>query len=179
MSLGPGQDAAEGQRKENKPGGGEMEHGVEVFKSFQISETVVKVAMGSVAYFGGEAIVNAANESCQGGGGVDGAVTARGGKALAAARKSLPTVGKGKSKRCRTGSAVTTISGNLPCTKHVIHAVGPDYRQLQCRSSGDELLKSAYEASVNEAVENGVQSLAFSLLSAGVYSGGRANLEEV
>jgi O-acetyl-ADP-ribose deacetylase (regulator of RNase III) len=185
ISLGPQHSAAEGQGQGqgDKPGDGEMKYGVEVFQSFQISSTWINVAMGSVAYFKGDAIVNAANESCQGGGGVDGAVTDRGGEALAAARKSLPTIGKGTragtSRRCKTGSAVTTISGDLPCTKHVIHAVGPDYRQLHGRARGGKLLKSAYEASVNEAAEKGVQSLAFSLLSAGIYSGGSAFLEGV
>jgi O-acetyl-ADP-ribose deacetylase (regulator of RNase III) len=124
--------------------------------------------MGSVAYFSGDAIVNAANESCQGGGGVDGAVTMWGGEALKKARFELKKLGRSRTKRCNTGSAVTTTAGELPCS-HVVHGVGPNYKDYRNSDDADKLLASAYESSVREASRVGARSLACSLLSAGIY----------
>lgn len=113
--------------------------------------------MGSVVDFTGDAIVNAANEGCLGGGGVDGAVTSRGGRALQSARQALPVVA-GRSTRCKTGSAVATASGGLACKKKVIHAVGPNYSQgcnfsdMGQVKSFDSLLSSAYGSSVRVAL---------------------------
>ena len=101
--------------------------------------------MGSVAYFSGDAIVNAANESCQGGGGVDGAVTMWGGEALKKARSKLKNIGRSRTKRCNTGSAVTTTAGDLPCS-HAVHGVGPNYKDYRNSDDADKLLASAYES---------------------------------
>ena len=96
-----------------------------IVDSFQVQsrETVVAIAKGSVVDFTGSAIVNAANEACLGGGGVDGAITAAGGKALADARKALPELDK-KRTRCPTGECVVTISGELKAKDYCLHAVG-------------------------------------------------------
>ena len=96
-----------------------------IFDSFQIpgTNTTLVLAMGSVVNFTGSAVVNAANEGCLGGGGVDGAITAAGGKALAEARKALPVLDK-KRTRCPTGECVVTISGDLKAKDYCLHAVG-------------------------------------------------------
>ncbi len=87
------------------------------------------VSVGSVVGFLGDAIVNAANEGCLGGGGVDGAITKAGGKPLAAARLALPIIGyrgrrSASAVRCLAGDAVATVGGHLSA-KWCIHAVGP------------------------------------------------------
>ena len=82
----------------------------------------VSIAQGSVVEYSGTAIVNAANEGCIGGGGVDGAVNRKGGEALIEARVALPIV-SGGSIRCPTGQSKTTSAGDLEC-QWVIHAVG-------------------------------------------------------
>jgi O-acetyl-ADP-ribose deacetylase (regulator of RNase III) len=120
------------------------------------------------------AIVNAANEGCLGGGGVDGAIGAAGGPSLLADRRALPIVGPGI--RCKTGSAVPTgpnSYGKLR-TSYVIHAVGPDYVQFTNLNEGDELLSSAYASSLECAENAHIEAIAFSLLSAGVYRGPRS-----
>ena len=96
-----------------------------IVDSFQVpgSETIIVLGRGSVIDFTGSAIVNAANEACLGGGGVDGAITAAGGKALAEARKALPVLDK-KRTRCPTGECVVTISGELKAKDYCLHAVG-------------------------------------------------------
>jgi O-acetyl-ADP-ribose deacetylase (regulator of RNase III) len=138
------------------------------------------VCRGSVVDFSfpsnpkSSAIVNAANEGCLGGGGVDGAIGAAGGPNLLADRRALPIVGPGI--RCKTGSAVLTgpnSYGKLG-TSYVIHAVGPDYKQFTNLSEGDKLLSSAYVSSLACAESARVEALAFSLLSAGVYRGPRS-----
>ena len=88
------------------------------------SETVLYIAFDSVVDFTGDAIVNAANEGCLGGGGIDGEINRRGGPTLEDARHELPVVENGK--RCLTGDAKITVAGNLPCSK-VIHAVRPAF----------------------------------------------------
>ncbi|KAL3807121.1 hypothetical protein ACHAXA_005442 [Cyclostephanos tholiformis] len=120
------------------------------------------------------AIVNAANEGCLGGGGVDGAITLAGGPRLRADRKALPIVEPGI--RCKTGSAVITgpnSYGELH-TSHVIHAVGPNYAHCENLNKGDELLSSAYSSSLACAESARIEAVAFSLLSAGVFRGPRS-----
>ena len=99
------------------------------------------VSSGSVVDAHVDAIVNAANERCLGGSGVDGAITRAGGASLAEARRALLV---SDDKRCDTGGAVLTTGqfGALRCAC-VIHAVGPDYRQTDLKK-GDALLRSAY-----------------------------------
>ena len=136
---------------------------------FEVGGTRLFIARGSVVDFAGDAIVNAANEACLGGGGVDGAVSASGGEKLFRARQQLPIV-DAPDVRCRTGDAVITVAGGSLLCKRVVHAVGPDFR-----TAGPEhlrLLKSAYVRSLQVAAGAGdVRSIGFSLLSAGIYRG--------
>jgi len=135
---------------------------------------------GSVVAFEGDAIVNAANQGCLGGGGVDGAISKAGGPELLEARKQLPVVGRGI--RCPTGSAVITVGGALRA-KFCVHAVGPNYRvRIEAKSASaeacDKLLASAYCKSMEVAASNSITTIAFSLLSAGIFRGPRS-LQEV
>ena len=132
------------------------------------------VSRGSVIEAKVHAIVNAANETCLGGGGVDGAISNAGGALLHEKRSALPCL---DGKRCHTGDAVVTLGGpfgSLTCDC-VVHAVGPDYRRLE---DGDALLKSAYQASMARAKESNAKTVAFALLSAGIFRGTRS-LEHV
>ena len=143
------------------------------------------VSSGSVVDAQVSAIVNAANERCLGGGGVDGAITRAGGELLAEKRLALPVH---HNKRCKTGDAVITSGGpfsDLKC-ECVIHAVGPDYRRLPPAKEdedddlarGDSILKNAYTAAMKRAKEQKCKTIAFSLLSAGIFRG-RQSLDNV
>lgn len=140
----------------------------------------IVISRGSVVDFSyppnpkSSAIVNAANEGCLGGGGVDGAISNAGGQNLFDDRMALPLVGQGI--RCKTGSAVITgpnSYGSLH-TSYVIHAVGPAYQNYKALSEGDELLFSAYTDSMTRAKDANLEAVAFSLLSAGIFRGPRS-----
>jgi len=79
----------------------------------------------------------------------------------------------GTGARIRTGGAVTTIGGALKA-RYVVHAVGPAYSNETNWPEEDSLLRSAYTASVEQAMEKGCETLGFSLLSAGIFRGGRS-----
>ncbi len=110
-----------------------------------------------------DAVVNAANSSLLGGGGVDGAIHRRGGPAILAQCREL------RADRypdgLPTGQAVATTAGDLPA-RWVIHTVGPVYARSEDRS---ELLASCYRESLRVADELGAAHVAFPAVSAGVY----------
>ena len=125
------------------------------------------VCRGDITMFKGTAIVNAANENCLGGDGVDGAITKAGGAALKQAREELPINEAGV--RCPTGTAVYTSAGELKCD-YVIHAVGPNYRTDQ---DADFLLTKAYASAMRLARGKKSESIAFPILSGGIFKGQR------
>ncbi|GMH86636.1 hypothetical protein TL16_g10610 [Triparma laevis f. inornata] len=138
------------------------------------------ISAGSVAPFSGDAIVNAANRRCLGGGGVDGAVSDAGGEPLYQARLALPIKEGTKNTRVETGDAAITVGGELPAS-YCIHAVGPDYYDCEDDAEGDSLLYSAYEKGMQLAqqqTEPAIKTIAFSLLSAGIFRDKRS-LKEV
>ena len=122
----------------------------------------VQLIRGDITREATDAIVNAANSSLLGGGGVDGAIHRAGGPAILAECKAI----RASQGECPPGEAVVTTGGRLPA-RYVIHTVGPVWR------GGDrgepEILASCYRISLRLAVENGVRSIAFPSISTGAY----------
>ena len=125
---------------------------------FEFRGRSIEVIQGDITKAAVGAIVNAANEGLRGGGGVDGAIHRAGGPAI---MKECKKIG-----RCPTGTAVITTAGNLHA-KYVIHTVGPIWRGGGEREA--DLLRRAYESSLNLGRDWGVKSIAFPSISTGVY----------
>ncbi len=127
-------------------------------KRFAVGSGNVELVRGDITTQDTEAIVNAANSTLLGGGGVDGAIHRAGGPAILAECRQLGG--------CATGDAKITTGGKLNA-RHVIHAVGPVYNDGRHREP--ELLASAYRRSLEMASANGVRSVAFPSISTGAY----------
>ncbi|GAB7388667.1 O-acetyl-ADP-ribose deacetylase [Bacillaceae bacterium] len=128
----------------------------------RIKETVLEVMRGDITKCEVDVIVNAANSSLLGGGGVDGAIHRAGGKAILEECMQI----RERQGGCPTGEAVITTAGDLPA-KHVIHTVGPVW---QGGDQGEaELLRSCYRNTLNLASAHQAKSIAFPNISTGVY----------
>lgn len=122
----------------------------------------IQLIRGDITRQTTDAIVNAANSSLMGGGGVDGAIHRAGGPAiLEDCRKIVARQGS-----CKTGQAVITTAGNLP-SKFVIHTVGPVWNGGT--KNEPQLLADCYRNSLRLAVENNIGSISFPNISTGIY----------
>jgi O-acetyl-ADP-ribose deacetylase (regulator of RNase III) len=123
-----------------------------------VGTAVLELVHGDITRQTTDAIVNAANTTLLGGGGVDGAIHRGGGPEILAACRTLGG--------CATGDAKITTGGRLPA-RWVIHAVGPVYRDG--RRGEAALLASAYRRSLEVATAAGIRSIAFPSISTGAY----------
>lgn len=130
--------------------------------TYTMTHPTIQVQKGDITKVAVDAIVNAANNSLMGGGGVDGAIHRAGGPAILEACKKIVAQQGG----CKTGEAVITTAGNLPA-KYVIHTVGPVWRGG--KNSENELLSNCYTHSLQLAQAHHCQTVAFPAISTGVY----------
>ena len=121
----------------------------------------IKLLKGDITKLEVDAIVNAANTSLLGGGGVDGAIHRAGGKAILEACMQI----RNRKGGCNVGEAVITTAGELPA-QYVIHTVGPYWNDGQDQS---QLLKNCYLNSLKLAEEYKLRTIAFPNISTGVY----------
>jgi len=122
----------------------------------------IELIQGDITKIKVDAIVNAANTSLLGGGGVDGAIHRAGGKDILSECVKI----RNKQGGCKTGEAVITTAGNLP-SKFVIHTVGPVWNGGN--GNQQELLKKCYINSLKLAKKNNINSIAFPNISTGIY----------
>ena len=125
----------------------------------QINQSFLELVEGDITGQDTDAIVNAANPSLLGGGGVDGAIHRAGGPEILAKCRTLGG--------CATGDAKITTGGRLPA-RHVIHTVGPVYWREGAEQAAS-LLASAYRRSLEVAAEHNLCSVAFPSISTGAY----------
>jgi O-acetyl-ADP-ribose deacetylase (regulator of RNase III) len=123
----------------------------------------LSIVQGDITKQDTDAIVNAANSSLMGGGGVDGAIHRAGGSAILEECKQIVV----RQGRLPTGQAVITTAGEMQA-RHVIHTVGPIWRGGTGGEAG--LLASAYRESLKLAAENSLSSISFPSISTGAYS---------
>ncbi|KPC63948.1 O-acetyl-ADP-ribose deacetylase [Streptomyces chattanoogensis] len=127
------------------------------------SRTSLTLVQGDITEQSVDAVVNAANSSLMGGGGVDGAIHRRGGPEILDECRDLRASRYGRG--LPTGAAVATTAGRLPA-RWVIHTVGPRFSREEDRS---ELLASCYRESLKVADALGARTVAFPAVSAGIY----------
>lgn len=132
----------------------------------------IQLIKGDITKITADAIVNAANSSLLGGGGVDGAIHRAGGPEILDACRDI----RARQGKCKTGEAVITTAGNLPAN-FVIHTVGPVWNGGY--KNEPELLASCYSNSLRLAVDNGVKTIAFPNISTGIYGYPKAGAAKV
>ena len=132
------------------------------FTTFVLMKQSITVVRGDITKMKVDVIVNAANSSLMGGGGVDGAIHRQGGPAILEECKLIIA----RQGSCKTGEAVITTAGNLPA-KFVIHTVGPVWNGG--RSNEAVKLANCYKNSLQLAVENNLNTIAFPNISTGIY----------
>jgi O-acetyl-ADP-ribose deacetylase len=122
----------------------------------------IELIQGDITKVKVDAIVNAANTSLLGGGGVDGAIHRAGGKMILEECQKI----RDRQGGCKIGEAVITAAGNLPA-KFVIHTVGPVWNNG--KNDEEILLSSAYFNSLKLALDNQIHSISFPCISTGIY----------
>lgn len=125
-------------------------------------DQMINLIKGDITKIKTQAIVNAANTSLLGGGGVDGAIHKAGGIAILNECYKI----RNRQGGCKVGEAVITTGGNLNCD-YVIHTVGPKWDGG--KNGEEELLRKAYLSSLKLAVENKIKSIAFPNISTGIF----------
>jgi O-acetyl-ADP-ribose deacetylase (regulator of RNase III) len=137
---------------------------IAVRNEFEVGKATVRLVRGDITEMETDAIVNAANSSLMGGGGVDGAIHRKGGPKMLEECKKIRA--SEWPQGLPTGKVVITSAGNLK-TRHVIHTVGPVWRG---GNRGEpELLAQAYRNSLRLAVFKGLKTVAFPSISTGAY----------